>query len=360
MLDAILGLLPERHTTFNEAIAEIVRGEYLSHGGKSYLSALGIYRPSARSATLFTPAFGGNLELGSPCRPHLRLHAPHPRRAFAVQPPDDHGEVAPPETERKCSVATRNVRLAAIRTFFRIVAANVPTAFEQCQRIIAIPMKKRPPRRPIDYLERDELEAVLTSIDRSHRGGLRDYALLALIYNCGNRIQETLDLNACDLHLERPYYVRLRGKGNKERISPLWPETAAAVRELLAKRGVAATSATPVFVSQRGERLSRDGASYLLKKHVRTASARKPTLTRKRLHPHSVRHTTAVHMRRAGDDYAAIAALLGHVHPTTTESIYGHIDLEEKRKAIEANPPPIRKVRARWRRPEVLEILTSL
>jgi integrase/recombinase XerD len=264
------------------------------------------------------------------------------------------------ETERKCSVATRNVRLAAIRTFFRIVAANVPTAFEQCQRIIAIPMKKRPPRRPIDYLERDELEAVLTSIDRSRRGGLRDYALLALIYNCGNRIQETLDLNACDLHLERPYYVRLRGKGNKERISPLWPETAAAVRELLAKRGIAATSATPVFVSQRGERLSRDGASYLLKKHVRTASARKPTLTRKRLHPHSVRHTTAVHMRRAGDDYAAIAALLGHVHPTTTESIYGHIDLEEKRKAIEANPPPIRKVRARWRRPEVLEILASL
>lgn len=264
------------------------------------------------------------------------------------------------ETERKCSVATRNVRLAAIRTFFRIVAANVPTAFEQCQRIIAIPMKKRPPRRPIDYLERDELEAVLTSIDRSRRGGLRDYALLALIYNCGNRIQETLDLNACDLHLERPYYVRLRGKGNKERISPLWPETAAALRALLAKRGIAATSATPVFVSQRGERLSRDGASYLLKKHVRTASARKPTLTRKRLHPHSVRHTTAVHMRRAGDDYAAIAALLGHVHPTTTESIYGHIDLEEKRKAIEANPPPIRKVRARWRRPEVLEILASL
>lgn len=264
------------------------------------------------------------------------------------------------EDERKCSVATRNVRLAAIRTFFRIVAANVPTAFEQCQRVIAIPMKKRPPKRPIDYLERDEMEAVLAVVDRSRRGGLRDYALLALIYNCGNRIQETLDLNACDLHLERPYYVRLRGKGNKERISPLWPETAAVVRELLAQRGVALTSATPVFVNQRGERLTRDGADYLLKKYVIAASARAPALARKRVHPHSLRHTTAVHMRRAGDDYAAIAALLGHAHPTTTEGIYGHIDLEEKRRAIEANPPPVLRSATRWRRPEVLEILASL
>jgi site-specific recombinase XerD len=264
------------------------------------------------------------------------------------------------ETERECSVATRNVRLAAIRTFFRIVAANEPTAFEQCQRVIAIPMKKRRPKRPIDYLEREELEAVLAAIDRSSRGGLRDYALLALIYNCGNRIQETLDLNASDLHLERPYHVRLRGKGNKERVSPLWPETAAVVRELLDRRGIAPASSTPVFVNQRGERLSRDGAAYLLKKHVRAASVRVSTLAGKCLHPHSLRHTTAVHMRRAGDDYAAIAALLGHAHPTTTESIYGHIDLEEKRKAIEANPPPVRKSRARWRRPEVLELLASL
>lgn len=221
-------------------------------------------------------------------------------------------------------------------------------------------MKKRPPKRPIDYLEREEVEAVLGAIDRSSPEGLRDYVLVALIYNCGNRIQETLDLNACDLHLERPYHVRLTGKGNKERVSPLWPETAAAIRELLNRRGIAPASATPVFVNQRGERLSRDGAAYLLKKHVRAASARISTLAGKRLHPHSLRHTTAVHMRRAGDDYAAIAALLGHAHPTTTESIYGHIDLEEKRKAIEANSPPVRKSRARWRRPEVLELLAGL
>ena len=263
------------------------------------------------------------------------------------------------EAERNCCIATRNVRLAAIRTFFRIVAANVPTAFEQSQRIIAIP-KKRAPKRPIDYLERDEMEAVLNVIDRSQRGGRRDYALFALIYNCGNRIQETLEINACDLHLDRPYFVRLLGKGNKERISPMWPQTAAVLRELLEERGIVPTSAEPVFVNQQGERLGRDGAAYLLRKHVSAAVSRTPTLDRKRVHLHSLRHTTAVHMRRAGDDCAAIAALLGHARPTTTESVYGHVDLEEKRKAIEANPPPVSQKPARWRRPDVLEMLASL
>lgn len=263
------------------------------------------------------------------------------------------------EGERKCSIATRNVRLAAIRTFFRIVAANVPTAFEQCRRVIVIPMKIAP-RRPIDYLERDELEAVLAAIDRSKPGGLRDYALFALIYNCGNRVQETLDLNACDLHLSKPLFVRLRGKGNKERVSPIWPETAAVLREFLARRGIETTSTAPVFLNQRGERLGRDGAAYLLRKHVAKAGTRASTLGRKRVHPHSLRHTTAVHMRRAGDDPNAIAALLGHAQITTTERFYGHVDLEEKRKAIEANPPPVKKVRARWRQSEILDFLTSL
>jgi len=263
------------------------------------------------------------------------------------------------EVERKCSIATRNVRLAAIRTFFRIVAANVPTAIEQCQRLSAIPTKKAP-RCPIAYLERDELKAVLAAIDRSKPSGLRDYALFALIYNCGNRIQETLNLNACDLHLSKPFFVRLYGKGNKERISPLWPETAAVLRDLLSRRGLEPISSEPVFVNQRGQRLGRDGAAHLLRKHVAKAEVRVSTLGRKRIHPHSLRHTTAVHMRRAGDDPNAIAALLGHAQITTTERFYGHIDLEEKRKAIEANPPPIKPTRGRWRRPEILEFLEGL
>lgn len=263
------------------------------------------------------------------------------------------------EAHRKCSIATRNVRLAAIRTFFHIVAANEPTAFDECQRIIAIPMKLAP-RRPVDYLERDELEALLAVIDRSKRGGLRDYALFALVYNCGNRIQETLDLNACDVHLSPPYFVRLHGKGNKDRVSPMWPQTAAALRDLLAQRGIDPASSAPIFLNQRGQRLGRDGAAYLLRKHVHAARTRAATLGRKRLHPHVLRHTTAVHMRRAGDECNAIAALLGHAQITTTERFYGHIDVEEKRKAIEANPPPVRRTRARWRRPEALEVLATL
>jgi integrase/recombinase XerD len=263
------------------------------------------------------------------------------------------------EKDRKSSVATRNVRLAAIRTFFRIVAAHVPTAFEQCQRVLAIPMKRKL-QRPVDYLERNEIDALLAVIDRSTTAGLRDYALVALLYNCGNRIQETLDLDARHLHLDKPYYVRLLGKGKKERVSPLWPETADVLRELLGRRGVDLQSAVPLFVNQRGERLGRDGAAYILAKHVRAAQRRVTSLSRKRVHPHSLRHTTAVHMRRAGDDLNAIAAVLGHSQITTTDRFYGHVDLEEKRKAIEANPPPAKRARGRWRRPEVLHFLASL
>lgn len=120
------------------------------------------------------------------------------------------------------------------------------------------------------------------------------------------------------------------------------------------------TSTAPIFVNQRGERLGRDGVAYLLQKYVEKAGARISSLGRKRVHPHSIRHTTAVHMRRAGDEPNAIAALLGHAQITTTERFYGHVDLEEKRKAIEANPPPVKKTAARWRRPEVLEFLEGL
>lgn len=247
---------------------------------------------------------------------------------------------------------------------FHTRAAALPIALEVCEeredrRRVAIPAK-RAKQRPIDYLEREEMEVLLDVIDRSSLMCLRDYALLALLYNCGNRVQETLNLDTHDLHLEKPYHVRLLGKGHKERVSPLWPETAGVLRELLARRGVDVASGAPIFVNQRGERLGRDGAAYILAKHVRAAQGRVATLGRKRIHPHSLRHTTAVHMRRAGADCNAIAALLGHSQITTTERFYGHVDLEEKRRAIEANPPPVKRARGRWRRPEVLDFLASL
>lgn len=262
------------------------------------------------------------------------------------------------EHERGVSAATRNIRLAAIRTFFRIVAANVPSAFEQCQQVLAIPAK-RATRKPIDYLERDEVDALLGAIDRTTPLGRRDYALFAFMYNSGARIQEALDLDAIDLQLRRPFHVRLLGKGRKERICPLWPETAQILRDLLEERGIAENAAEAVFVNRWGNRLTRKGAAYLLKKHVSAAGERLHTLTVKRVHPHSLRHTTAMHMLRAGNDRNVVADFLGHAQVTTTDQ-YCHIDLEMKRKAIEACAPPTKRSRSRWRQPDVLEFLEGL
>ncbi len=262
------------------------------------------------------------------------------------------------ETERGASAATRNHRLVALRTFFRLVASNVPTAFERCQRILEIP-SKRTVQRAIDYLEREEMEAILEAVDRSSVGGRRDYALLALMYNCGSRIQETLNLNARDLCLTRPAHARFFGKGRKERLCPLWPETVTTLRALLSERRIEPASAAPVFVNNRGQRLARDGAANVLAKYVAKAAERVPSVAGKRIHPHSLRHTTAMHMLRAGVDRNAIADFLGHAHSSTTER-YAHADLEMKRKAIEACAPPAETNPPRWSQPDMLDFLESL
>jgi len=262
------------------------------------------------------------------------------------------------ESERHCGAGTRNLRLAAVRSFFRIVAANEPAAFERCQRILAIP-KKRTLNKPIDYLERDEIEAILAAIERSSYAGRRDYALIAVVYNCGSRIQETLNLNACDVSLARPAHVRFLGKGKKERVCPLWAETVTVLREFLAERGLGPTSNAAIFVSARGRRLSRSGAAYILAKHVGGAVERVPSLGSKRIHPHSIRHTTAMHMLRSGVDRNAIADFLGHAHSSTTER-YAHADIEMKRKALEACAPIPETATPRWRTPELMEFLEHL
>ena len=262
------------------------------------------------------------------------------------------------EVERGSSPTTRNQRLAAIRTFSRIVAANVPTAFEQCQRILAIP-KKRTLQKPVDFLEREELEGILAVIDRATLRARRDYALLGLMYNCGSRIQETLNLNARDVCLTRPAHVRFLGKGRKERISPLWSETATVLRDFLAERGIEPKSPEPIFVNSRGQRLSRDGAAWVLAKYVDKAAEQVASVADKRIHPHTLRHTTAMHMLRAGVDRNTIADLLGHAHSTTTDR-YAHADLEMKRKALESCAPPPETKQPKWTNPEILAFLESL
>jgi site-specific recombinase XerD len=225
------------------------------------------------------------------------------------------------EVERHNIPATRNVWLAAIHAFFRYCAAEHPDRMELCQRILAVPFK-RARSRSIEYLEFDEIQAVLTTIDRNTVDGRRDYALLATMFNTGARVQEIVSLRVSDVRFDKPPQVRLFGKGRKERICPLWPQTAEILREFLAERAGEPLVSEPLFRNRDGAILSRFGVRYILRKHCARAQTARPTLAGKRLHPtHSMGHSTAVHLLRAGVDIFTISQWLGHASVTTTQGI---------------------------------------
>jgi site-specific recombinase XerD len=241
------------------------------------------------------------------------------------------------EHDRHNAIVTRNHRRTALLAFFRFLPSVAPTYLAQSQRVLSIPVK-RAPRRTIDYLERAEMEALLAYIDRRSPHGRRDYALLAFLYNSGARVQEALDLRVVALQLERPYQVRLLGKGRKERICPLWPETASLLRAVLGERGVHDAQAAPVFVNAAGQPLTRSGVRHIVQRSVKIASTHQPSLTRKRIHPHTLRHSCAVHLLQAGVDLNVIRSWLGHVNLETTQR-YAEIDLAQKRRALDAVTP---------------------
>jgi integrase/recombinase XerD len=234
--------------------------------------------------------------------------------------------------DRHNTPSTSNVRLAALHAFFRYIAARHPERLEQCQRILGVPFK-RTHHRSIEYLEYDEIQIVLAAIDRTTRDGRRDYALLATMFNTGARVQEALDLRACDLQLVKPYHVRLLGKGRKERLCPLWRQTAELLQALLAETASDARSRERLFRNHRGEPLTRFGVRYILAKYCNRVRTAMPSLSTKRLHPHSMRHSTAVHLLRAGVDLTTISSWLGHASIDIT-SRYATVDLEAKRQAI--------------------------
>ncbi len=238
------------------------------------------------------------------------------------------------EQKRGNDIVTRNNRLAAIRSFFRYAAEEEPLIADQCRRVCLVPMK-RAPVRTVTYLEQDEMRAILAAPDRATKTGVRDHALLLFLYNSGARVQELTAVRAFDLRLARPRQVLLHGKGNKERICPLWPETGTALAELLERDGVDPRGERPVFRGMHGEALTRFGVAYILKKYAKVAADRTRTLVDKRLSPHTVRHTAAVHMLNSGVDLTVIRSWLGHADLRTT-NIYAEINLETKRKAVEA------------------------
>jgi integrase/recombinase XerD len=237
------------------------------------------------------------------------------------------------ETDRKNGVATRNARLAAIHTFARFVATRGPEHLERCQRVLAVPIK-RGPVRAIDYLESDEIRAMLDAVPEQGRHHMRDRALLLTLFNTGARVQELLDLHAGDVHLDRPTFVRLRGKGRKERLCPLWPETVEALRALPSMT----EGPTGIFRNHRGESLTRFGVRYILRRYAQRARTTAPSLATKRVHPHTYRHAAAVHLLRAGVDLVTISHWLGHASVETTNR-YAAVDLETKRDAINRAGP---------------------
>lgn len=239
------------------------------------------------------------------------------------------------ESERGNSIATRNARLAAIHAFARFVIAEHPEHLAPFQQVLGIPFKRGAREAPIEYLETAEIETLLTTIDQSRPAGQRDFALFALMFNTGARVQEILNLRICDLRLDPPPQVRLRGKGNKVRVCPIWPHTAQLLRELIRTRPLVAQGSAelPVFVNCRGTQMSRFGVRYLLRKYMLIASTRNPTLAHKEIHPHSLRHTTAIQLLKAGVDFATISQWLGHASLNTTMR-YARADIDLKRQAL--------------------------
>lgn len=234
------------------------------------------------------------------------------------------------ESHRGNSAVTRNCRLAAVRSFVEHLLRQDVTRAGQYGRILAI-RTKRATRRAVTYLEPEEARAVIAAVDRQSRCGERDHALLLLLYNTGARVSEALALRARDLRLERPRQVRLLGKGRKERICPLWPETASALRRIIR----AGSNEDILFKNTRGMPLTRDGVAYLLGKCVRIAAESFPPLRTRRVTPHVLRHSCAVALLQAGVDVSVIRDYLGHASVVTT-SRYITTNLQMKREVLEA------------------------
>lgn len=249
-----------------------------------------------------------------------------------IQVPQVLSFLAHTEHQRRNQVSTRNCRLAAIRCFAQHLIREDFTRAEQYRRILSISSKKSK-KKPVTYLEPEEVQKLIAGISQNLSSTwLRDRALILFLYNTGARISEALAVKSSDLHLERPRQVRLLGKGNKERYCPLWAETAQLLRKLIgSRRG----SNDAVFCNHRNERLSRDGAAYILRKYVLRICNDLPSLRKKRVTPHILRHSCAVALLQSGVDLTVIHDYLGHASIATTGH-YVTANIEMKRKVLQA------------------------
>ncbi len=262
------------------------------------------------------------------------------------------------ESARGNCINSRNCRLAAIRSFVEHLLRHDITRAQEYARILAIP-NKRTTQRLITYLEPDDVRAVIAAIDGATAQSRRDLSLILLLYNTGARISEALAIRPHNLQIDRPFQVRLFGKGGKERICPLWAETAAALRSLPVDFG----SDERIFRNNRGIPLTRDGAAYIIAKYVRRAAETRPILRGRRITPHVLRHSCAVALLQAGVELCVIRDYLGHATIVST-SRYINTNLEMKREVLQMfwkRAGLDRRPGARWRpSPKLLAFLASL
>ena len=261
--------------------------------------------------------------------------------------------------QRDCSSQTCNQRLAAIRAFARFVASRGPEHLEWAGRIRAIAPKRADPP-PVNYLEKHEMDALLAVPDRTTAQGCREYAVLIFLYNTGARVSELTRLTVGDLQLaDRPEshsLVTLHGKRGRIRRVPVWPSTATVLSELAGDRPADAS----VFHSRTGHPFTRFGIRALVKRCAEAAAQRVPSVTAKAVSPHTLRHSCATHLLRAGVDLNTIRAWLGHLSVDTT-NIYAEVDLETKAQAIACCDPPKTQPARPWKEDKgLIEFLQTL
>jgi integrase/recombinase XerD len=243
------------------------------------------------------------------------------------------------ESARGNSPRTRNLRLTAIRSFMRHASLRAPTALPVAQRVLAI-SPKRFDKPALGFLSRAEVTALLDAPDRGTWSGQRDAVLLAVLYNTGARVSELAGLRIVDLLFDRQVAVQLRGKGRKHRVVPLWKSTAKQLRDWL--RRIDQSPDAPVFPNRAGKPITRSGIEHRLSLAVTKASSRCPTLATRRISPHTIRHTTAMHLLQSGVDITVIALWLGH-EDTATTHIYLEADLAMKKAALKRLHEPALK-----------------
>jgi integrase/recombinase XerD len=240
------------------------------------------------------------------------------------------------EASRENGASSRNVRLAAIKSFMHFMEYRVPPALEQIRRILAIPMKKTDSRL-VRHLSTEEVQALLDEPQPTDWTGIRDRAMLHLCFAAALRVSELTGLRLEDLSLHPQASILIHGKGRRERCLPLWKQTGAALRAWLAIRGP--VLAPELFLNVRREPMTRSGFEYILEKYVRSASKRCPSLAAKRISPHVLRHSCALTILEATKDLRKVSLWLGHANMQTTE-IYTRADPSIKREALDAVTPP--------------------